>query len=483
MQGVREIKLGGRPVQMPELVGSCIKAAVQALQSGSASRAVEATAAAAIADIQRFQETFLADAFAAGFLCDLYTHAFQQAGIMPAQVRKPASDPLRVAYVIGSLSPGQAATNRTLYMLDRHDRQHVEPMLFVAEELTRRTPSLNFLSQPDAPSPEFGRELYARARAAGVEPVTVPTTGTFIDGSQWLISSLRKAEPDVVVYVGTVASPIQACAAYARCAPVQINQNMSVPLLTPGIDAVIYHNAVAAEAERPELSRRGVRTCPVESMGTDTDAAANAKATERSSLGIPENAFVCVSASNKLEQRCLHGSFASDLITFLQTNTNAWWMAIGAGDFKELSARLDRAGVLERCVMTGPLSDIRPAVKAADVYLNEYPEGGANTVLESMACGVPAITLMAGTRHTECIGATFVGEPFAPRTIEAYWALVTHLQNDPGERIAAAKAQLERVRSQYSIEATCRAYEDIYRTLAWEIVAETRETPQMDFKG
>jgi glycosyltransferase involved in cell wall biosynthesis len=97
------------------------------------------------------------------------------------------------------------------------------------------------------------------------------------------------------------------------------------------------------------------------------------------------------------------------------------------------------------------------------VFLNEYPEGGATSVVEAVGCGVPVVAMRAGERHAEAIGAYLVG-PDAVRTPDrgAYWALVESWVTRPLTRSLSGQAQRLRAMELFDYPAVCRAYERAY---------------------
>lgn len=461
-----------RALRVHAEVASCIASAVAATEGGRWAEGVEWIAASAVLDIQRHHGAFLVGAAEAGMLCDQYARCFAGAGIGragPAAVVRPPVDgrPLRLGYIISSIVQGQAASGRLARMVELHDRSRFEPCVIVAEEFTQRTPARPWLKWPDAPSRGVGAGLIERIEATGAPVSVVPARGDYLDGAHAAIEVARSMTLDIAVFIASPACPIQAAMAWARVAPVQINQNIAVPMPIAGIDAVLYHNAWCAADDRPELSRRGIQTLTVTGNGTDVDAADRATAVERSRIGVPRDAVLLATAGNRLPGRLLHGGFVGDLAAFLKSESGAWWMAVGPGDFTPVQRAIELAGgtdALQRCIFVGPQRDIRPYLKVADIYLNEYPEGGANTVLEAMACGVPAAAMRAGPRHTESIGAELTGDGVGDAA--AYWRRATEWCADAAVRRANALAQGKRVREQLGYEAICRQYER-WCSVAW----------------
>jgi len=461
-------------IRVPEIVGACLKQAATCLQNGDPAQGIDWLAAAAVADIQQHQLAFLSSAAAIEYFADQYTRCLESITLAPP-FTAPENDPsvrehrrpIRVLYIAPSITQGQAASNRLARLVEAHHPSEFAVSIIVTEEFTARTPPLQIVKWPDAPSARFGEEPLARIRAAGVPLHFLSTRGSHLEAAQAGIALARSLNPDVAVFIASPACPIQAAMAHHRVAPVQINQNIGAPLLVRGMDAAIYHNATTAAADEPLLTRRGVRLHVMPSVGTDIARSRAAIAMDRAELGIhattETDTILLVSASNKLPERMLAGSFAADLAAFLRTHRNAIWIGVGRGDFSAVQTLMESYGVLPQIRFTGALSDIRPAVKACGIYLNEYPEGGCNTVLEAMACGLPVAALHAGPAHTEHIGADLVGEPYACKTTQQYWNQVHEWCTTPESRALAAETLLHRVAETFDSLALIRAYESVFR--------------------
>jgi glycosyltransferase involved in cell wall biosynthesis len=464
-----------------------------ALQQSRWADAVELTAAAAVQDIQHENITFLASAAGAGVVGELYENAFRGAGLTPAakqQSSKAANEtgsadaarthfatsplrhsptPLRVLYIHPGLSPGQAATDRLLNVVERHNANangRVRASVLCTEEFTARVPALRHLEWPHAPSGAHGVAL-SRLRAAGAPPTIVQPFGSYLDAARTAVDAARALNPDVAVFIASGACPVQAAMAYARIAPVQINQNIGSPLIIPGIDAVIYRNPAKRRDDAAELARRSIEAIELPASGTDLDAADAAAPVPRSALGVPQDAVLFVTAGNKVPERLLASTFAHDLAAFLKQHPKAWWMGVGRGDFTRALEHFRSAGVHRRVVLAGPQTDIRPHLKAADAYLNEYPEGGSNTILESMACAVPVIACAGGTAgdsHCAGIGAEIAAEDACTR--ETYWSLASQWYTDGASRATAAERAHRRAKERFGFDALVRQYEELYERLA-----------------
>ncbi len=473
MQSVLASNLTTRGVvTLAEPVGKLLKLGVQRTGAGDVAGGVEAIAGACVLDVQRFQQRFLADATTAGVVADLYAGALQRGGLIAARPSResfdaPVGRPLRVGYFLWSLTPGQAASKRITRLVELHDRAVVEPSVIITEDLCAREPRTTTLVLEDAPSERIGAAMLARMRATGARVDVVPRTGSHVDGGLAAARIAREHGLDVAVFVGGPTSPVQVVCAAQRVAPLQVNLNVGVPMLSPGIDAVIYTNPLRRTGDTGVLKTRGIASWGVACSGCDAQRAGDAIEADRAALGLParsSGAVVLVTASNKLPMRLGEGTFAADLAKFMVAHKQVRWVGIGRGDVAAALLPLVRAGVRDRVVLTGGLDDIAPVVKACDVYLNEYPEGGYNTVVESMAAGVPVVAMSATARHADSAGAQLVGSPdgLMKPDLSAYWSLAERWVNDPAARAEAGERQRARALSEYDYAAVCRTYEQMF---------------------
>ena len=457
-----------RPAPIPPHVGSCLKRALAAHDAADPASALEALTAGALADIQQHQQHFLGDARACALFADFTRDLLAPwaASLPPFIAPSAPGNPPRIAYCMPSLAQGNAASANLLRLIRHHiTSKRITPHIVLCEEHTRRDPATQFLQLPDAPSTRTGAHMLAELRA--LCPVTIlPTTLSHLAAAQNAITPLREARFDAAMLVASPACPIQSALAFARFAPLQVCLNIGVPLLTPGIDAVIYNNPPKAQRDHAVISARNVTLRSVETSGGDAAGAAAITAAPRAALGLPTNALALACVSNRLTDRLLAGGFAHDLVAFMQRTPAAWFVGIGPSDMPRLHPVL--APVIQRCIFTGPLADPRTHLKSCDLLLNEYPEGGGNSVIESMGAGIPVVAMRAGERHAECIGAHLVGPDAIPTNDRAaYWQLVTHWLHNPHARAQAAARQRDRAVTSLDYAPICAAYEQsIFNLLA-----------------
>lgn len=441
------VVIGGMTI--PDHVGACLKRALACAGAGDVAGALEAVAAAGVSDIQQHQQEFLGAGAACAWLGDVASQVVAPAvaGLEWTGGQGGRGGARRLMFVVPSLTQGQAASSNLVRMVEACGRERHEVRVVVAEEFTRRMgEGVGFLAFPDMPSGVHGAAFLERL-AARAEVSVLSTRGTYLDAARAAVLGAREWGADIAGFVGSPACAVQTFMCAARVAPVQVVLSIGVPLLVRGVDAVLYNNPRRREADAPVLDARGVLHDTVLTSGGDAAAGFTAVGVDRAGLGVPDGSVVMVSAATRLADRVLAGGFGEDLARYLRENESVWWVGIGGGDLKRLAAFFAEKGVGERTRLVGALADIRPVVKACDVYLNEYPEGGGNTVIEAMGCGVPVVAMDAGPRHAECIGSALVGgERITAR--DAYWQQVRGLCGSGEERAREGVRQQARAMEQ-----------------------------------
>jgi hypothetical protein len=410
-----------------------------------------------------------------------------------------ATDP--VAIVVPSIVQGQAISENALRLAAAllGDGQRVH--FLITEEQTARTPPCGFLRYLDVPSSREGAPLLSRlvemaAAASGRLTLSMlATRGTYLDAAREAIAHLRSLHPRTCLFFGNASCPITLAMAWGRVATRQVSLSMGVPLVVAGVDAIIFNNPRKCVRDGPALEAaarsagQSLRCLSVETSGGD--ASGSRIITTRRELGVPEAACLLAQASNALAKRMcgtLNAStFAHDLARFMAApgREDVWWIGIGPWD----AASADAARVLgaidsvspalrNRMRFLGPRENVRADISAADLFLNEYPEGGGNSVIEAMGCAVPVVAMRAGERHAECIGADLVGDDAIPSASPRdYWALAARWCDDAPQRRAAGARHRTRALAQLDYAAVMRQYLGLLHDLDAAAAAGPIKTP------
>lgn len=194
---------------------------------------------------------------------------------------------------------------------------------------------------------------------------------------------------------------------------------LSRPWIPDGKVAVV-HNGVDLEAFRPGGDGRGFRA----------------------RLGVPPEAPLAVAVGNLTPQKD-HDLLARAAARVLASLPEARFVVVGEGFLRPaLEARARQLGLDGRFLLPGFVSDVRPALAAADLLvLSSDNEGMAWALLEALACGLPIVaTDVPGARA--CVEPGSNGLIVPPRDEAALAdALVTVLADPAGRRAMGERSR------------------------------------------
>jgi glycosyltransferase involved in cell wall biosynthesis len=434
------------------------------LASKSPADALAAWQTAMVADIQHDNQRYLAEGSTIRKAARVYEEIAIAAGLGTRVMRlDPAAGvtrPVRLLIVTFGIGSGQAASEVITKFIEGLDKKRWTCGVLSCEELSERSPALKYGKRPLTNSVAVAGPMLERLRSMG--PLAIcPLTGNLLDSAMWGVTTSEKFKPDVAMFVASPACPVQAMMLHRRVAPVQVNMSIGLPLPVAGVDMIISNNPQTYQRDRGTYEQDGFVTRCVETSGGDAQRGKDASKQDRLALAIPLEAKVLISVSNKLEHRMLAGNFAEKLLAFLQRRKDVCWIGVGRGEFSRIRELAVSRGVASRMLVVQNQTDPTPWVKMADVFLNEYPEGGGNSVIEAMGTGVPVVALHAGVRHAECIGAILVGDQDSIRgnDTEKYWARVEAWVDDPQARADAGKRQQERALACLDYAAVGKQYQ------------------------
>jgi glycosyltransferase involved in cell wall biosynthesis len=139
---------------------------------------------------------------------------------------------------------------------------------------------------------------------------------------------------------------------------------------------------------------------------------------------------------------------------------------IGRGTHLEETARhpAERLGLAQRVIFTGYRSaDYPDVLRACDVFTMLVPgsDGGCRALLESAACGLPAVTTDLGTLPEICVhGETGLVVPADPAALAAAWRSL--LEDEPLRQKLGSAAR-QRAELCFSPARLAEEVEGLYR--------------------
>jgi glycosyltransferase involved in cell wall biosynthesis len=153
------------------------------------------------------------------------------------------------------------------------------------------------------------------------------------------------------------------------------------------------------------------------------------------------------------------------------THPDARFLIVGEGSFqernyqRELEACAARLGVRDRVTFTGLRHDVPDILSEAAIsVLPSLSEGLSNTLLESMAAGVPVIATRVGG-NPEAVDEGVTGLLVPPRDSAALARAIRRLLEDRELAMRLGRAARRRATEHFSLESMVRATERLYVAL------------------
>ena len=467
----RLFALTGLAEDKDTLVESGFAAGGAAASRGADALALEILQVAAMDDIGRGIK-WLGDVSHADAVAKIYDAiAARHVPFAPVASARRGDGRLRIGYVVPNLvddfnAPSQRIQNFAKY----HDMNRFDMRVYSSEAFCVRTKNLYFRRQATPPTVQRAPKILRTFEQRGVSFYAAPRDVDLVEAATALGKKILADDLDVVAYESSLACPIECVVADWRPAPVQVNINIGVPMYVDGIDCTTYFMRGNYEREAAYFAARGKRSLFLHG-GIDLELDLGEPPAKRD-VGVPGDTVILVTVGNRLEER-MSADFVRCICDVLKANPRTVHMIIGMGKFVEQKRLFQEAGVLGRVTFTGARNDVRHVVRVADVYVNEFPEGGAQSVMEAMAGGVPAVAMRYSDQHLHCCGAEYVGDEMTlgSRDFDGYIDLVNRLIRDGDFRRDRAEAARRRVEELYSFRGCVERFESLYVELHQEAAA------------
>ena len=334
---------------------------------------------------------------------------------------------LRVGFVSRHFSP-QTETYCTLPTFEQLDPERFEVLLFVHHG--SGTPVENF----------------ARGRVSTFQILPADFEAQ--------LEVLRAAQLDVVVFgtnVTAVVNEVTRLALY-RVAPLQIANNSSCTTTgLPEVDLYISGSLTeSAEAPTYFTERLGLLRGPTHAFNYEADQQQPTTTWTRDALGLPEDATVFVSAANyfkvipEMQEAWARLLAAVPGSRLLVHPFNPNW----SSDYpiKRFRAGFDHVltthGVAtDRLVVSTTRfpsrTDVKELLRVGDIYLDSFPFGGVNSLVDPLEIGIPVIT-WEGTTFRSRMGSALLRSlglaEFVATDAGSYHAICTGLAGNAPRR-------------------------------------------------
>ena len=434
-----------------QAAGECLKFGQDAIGMGYHDLGLEACSAALLLDAQG-EFNIIRDPAALSGIAALYE---QVAATRAAGAALPACPGARihVAVLVPNLVDHVVAYTKTVLHLARYmDREKFRLSVYVSENSSRRETSMFPFGCIDGTTPQTGACTLKELESLRIPVVLVPRSMRFTAAAAHLAETMNRNEVQILLLASGLACPIDWLAARWAGVPVRFGIHLGTSFFMRGLDATFIDNAENIRREEAYWGRdMGERI--VWRAGTDTDELQRQPALSRERFGIPREAVVFGTLSNHLDRR-LSIPYLETVGELLKTHAGAWFVAFGSGEIGDQKAFFESRGVASRVIFAGRQTQSGSALKLLDIYLNEFPVGGSQSVVEAMACGIPVVALRWSDAHAESAGASAVGESCAVenRDVRAYAALAGRWATDRAGRRTVGKELQSRAEKHYSVK-------------------------------
>lgn len=303
---------------------------------------------------------------------------------------------------------------------------------------------------------ESALEQHARSRAAAFHLLAGDLATQ--------VEELRRTDLDVAVFgtnVAAVANDVTRLALH-RVAPLQVVNNSScITSGLPEIDLYVSGDLTEdAGAEDHFTERLALLRGPAHAFDYAVDRAEPSMAWTREALGVPAGAVLFVSAANYFkiipEMRDawarLLASVPDSRLLLHPFNPN-WSSQYPVKRFEaEMNAALQAHGVDPSRLLLSTSrfpsrADVKALLATGDVYLDTFPFGGVNSLVDPLECGMPVVAWEGVTMRSR-MGAALLRQLGCDELVASdeasYLALARGLAADPARRAALG----ERIRAE-----------------------------------
>jgi len=182
----------------------------------------------------------------------------------------------------------------------------------------------------------------------------------------------------------------------------------------------------------------------------------------RSQYGIPDNAIVLATASDDLD-RSMSEEFVDSIIAILRAHPQSIYLLVGDAELSWQKRKFESAGIAKRVGYAGKRRDMPGFMRIADVYLCEFPLGGASGALMAMGAGLPVVAMKCGNDAEQSQAATLAGAEasISSKDPTAYIERVGKIIRDTNYRTKLGKMLRTRVEQHFGFAQTARQIEQL----------------------
>ncbi|MEO5960008.1 MAG: tetratricopeptide repeat protein [Opitutaceae bacterium] len=312
------------------------------------------------------------------------------------------------------------------------------------------------------------------------------------------LATLRAAELDVVVFgtnLTAVCNEVTLLALH-RVAPLQVVNNSSC--ITSGLPEVdLYVSGTLTEAARASehfSERLGLLPGPAHAFNYEADRQEPFAACSRADFGVPDEAPLFVSAANYFKiipemqhawAELLASVPGSHLLVhpFNPNWSSSYPIERFRADFERVLAEhgIEAARLAISTQRFPSRSDVKELLALGDVYLDTFPFGGVNSLVDPLELGLPVVAWEGQPFRSRMGGALLRSlqlNDLIATNAASYQAIATKLATDPTYRQACGariRGRMEATPIFLDTLAASEAFGDLIVTAYDQLVAGGRE--------
>jgi glycosyltransferase involved in cell wall biosynthesis len=210
--------------------------------------------------------------------------------------------------------------------------------------------------------------------------------------------------------------------------------------------------------EKQGIARQKIAVIPNGVKSPDGDTTQES----RDRLGVPAGAFV-VGSVGRLSREKNYPLLVRAFAALRMKCPNGFLMLVGDGEDRgRIEEVAQELGVMDSCRLPGAQTDVRPWLRAMDVFcLSSDTEGMSVALLEAGALGLPAVVTDVGS-NAEIVQHGVTGYVVSVGDVCAMGQVFENLHRDAGRRHQMGQAARKRIESEYSSNVTLGKYEKLY---------------------
>lgn len=374
--------------------------------------------------------------------------------------QKKITSKINIAHITSNFVDDTHSPTRLLRtFVEHHDKERFNVHVYSSELGALRVNRQYYIGIITDSSVVRGARFISFLKSKNIPVYLAPVSGTHVDTAAELFKRSIEDRIDIIFYHASMFSTADFLVSFWKPAPVQININIGAFMYSKKLDAVTYFVPSTYEQEKGlwEDLKITARLMP---QGADfSDRITSAAQISKTFYDFSQDTVVFVTVGNHLDTRMSERFL--EIMSCQLAKDKCAWLVIGDGDFTFQHSYLSSRGLLKRVRFLGAQRDVFSFYMMADIYVNEFPQGGGMSVLEAMSAGMPVVALYAGEHHLENCGANYVGKEFALGDESAYADFLAQLTRDKEKRKEIGLIMKERYQKQCSPKIMVKAFEDL----------------------